>query len=421
MQGFNMGRYVPPDVEGTTTGNKLHKKKPPGFSRDGAQQTVRFEMPFAVWCGHCAQPTLIGQGVRFNAVKRKVGSHHSTPIFSFAMRHADCGGALEIRTDPANTTYLVVEGGRRRDTGEESGLGMGMEPILTDAEREALRTNAFAKLEKTIADRKALDDARLRIDELARESARKWDDPYERNRRLRAAFRIGRHERERDAKSTEDLRERMSLGIDIVPANDEDGRRAALVDFGMPTEDEMGQKALAKPLFATSGDSNNNNNNNNNNNSNNNNNNSGDGRKRGHSKETKPAKRLKSEAAAAQMRENLVSEIVGNTRAAQDPFLASLADRNSGEAGSGNGGKGPPRILGIKRKRAVEMGTETETETGEQGGGGGGGGGGTEVGTEASRDGNEKDTGVGIVAASAASSSSAAAAAGTALVEYDSD
>ncbi|KAI1662342.1 DUF455 domain protein [Daldinia decipiens] len=342
MQGFNMGRYVPPDVEGTTTGNKLHKKRPPGFS--GGQQTVRFEMPFAIWCAHCPQPTLIAQGVRFNAAKRKVGSYHSTPIFAFRMTHTACSGAIEIRTDPEHTTYAVTEGARRRDTGSPDPLSA---PILTDAERESLRTNAFAKLEKTIADRKVLEAAKERIDELEVESARRWEDPYEQNRRLRAAFRVGRKERERDAAAAENLRERMGLGIELLPASDEDARRAALVDFG-PSSDaaggEMGRKALAKPLFPTS---------------------SGSGSGSGSSADTKDdrrkktkSKKLKSEVAAAQMRDILVSEIVGNTRVAQDPFLS--LDRSNGDSN-----KGPSRIAGIKRKRR-EPEPEPESEDHEQ-------------------------------------------------------
>ncbi|OTA91897.1 hypothetical protein M434DRAFT_49322, partial [Hypoxylon sp. CO27-5] len=327
-----MGRYVPPDVEGTTTGNKLHKKRPPGFSRDGTQQTVRFEMPFAIWCAHCAKPTLIAQGVRFNATKRKVGAYHSTPIFAFRMRHAECGGDIEIRTDPQNTTYTVTEGARKRDTGEDPLSSGGIEPILTDKEREALRKNAFAKLEKTIEDQKILEQAKERIDELEQDSARRWEDPYEQNRRLRAAFRVGRKERERDTAKTEDLRDRMSLGIDLLAASEEDARRAALVDFGPSSaveDGEMGKKALAKPLFAASASGS-----------------GSDAKEDGKKITTKSkSKRLKSEIAAAQMRDNLVSEIVGNTRVAQDPFLS--LDRSNGDTP-----KGLSRIRGIKRKKA---------------------------------------------------------------------
>ncbi|KAI1777380.1 hypothetical protein F4818DRAFT_410099 [Hypoxylon cercidicola] len=118
----------------------------------------------------------------------------------------------------------------------------------------------------------------------------------------------------------------MSLGIDLLAASEEDGRRAALVDFGpSPTDDDdasMGRKALAKPLFSKPAlpiDD------------------------EGNAKKKKKTK-LKSEVAAAQMRDSLVSEIVGNTRVAQDPFLS--IDRGSGE-----NAKGTSRILGIKRKR----------------------------------------------------------------------
>ncbi|KAJ8110402.1 hypothetical protein ONZ43_g5877 [Nemania bipapillata] len=114
MQGFNMGRYVPPDVEGTISGNALNKKHALGARasklRTEGILTVRFEMPFGVWCETCPKPTIIGQGVRFNAEKKKVGAYYSTPIWSFRMRHADCGGVIEIRTDPANaeTTALCL-------------------------------------------------------------------------------------------------------------------------------------------------------------------------------------------------------------------------------------------------------------------------------------------------------------------------
>ncbi|KAH8666800.1 CWC16 protein [Xylariales sp. PMI_506] len=329
MQGFNMGRYVPPDVEGTTSGNKLHGKHPLGSraSKPGAL-TVRFEMPFAVWCGTCPRPTIIGQGVRFNAEKRRVGSYYSTPIFSFRMRHADCGGAIEIHTDPKNTEYIVVEGGKRRedrgagDDGDQQGAAVPA--ILTDKEREALRANAFAKLEKTIEDREQLVIAKARIGEIEAANRKTWEDPYELNRKLRREFRQGRHQREKDGKETEDLQDRMSLGIDLLPATAEDARRAALVDFG-PVGSEgpaVGEKALLKPLFD-----------------------SGLAPKHSLSNNTPSGgkRKLKSEVAASQMRESIVSEIVGNTRLVHDPFLV--------HDGTTATPRGPPRILGIKRRR----------------------------------------------------------------------
>ncbi|KND88107.1 Protein saf4 [Tolypocladium ophioglossoides CBS 100239] len=241
MQGFNMGRYVPPHLEGTTTGNKLHNKhKRPAV--------VRFEMPFAVWCASCPKPTVIGQGVRFNAEKRRAGAYHSTPVWNFRMRHADCGGALEIQTDPRNTAYVVVRGGTRRDTGEPA-----CDAVPTAEAREALRRNAFANLERTIEDREQLRRAGERIEGLMEASARHWDDPYAQNQRLRRAFRAGRQAREREAAAAADLGDRMSLGIELVPATEDDARRAAQVDFGRGSSDARSRLAseLTKTRAAT--------------------------------------------------------------------------------------------------------------------------------------------------------------------------
>ncbi|KAI0593222.1 CWC16 protein [Biscogniauxia sp. FL1348] len=353
MQGFNMGRYVPPDVEGTTTGNRLHRRHPLGRRafklRTHGALTVRFEMPFGVWCGTCTAPTLIAQGVRFNAEKRCVGYYYTTPIFSFRLRHTACGGAIEIRTDPANTAYVVVEGGKRRDTGQDNNGSNGMvaDPIRTDAEHASLRASAFARLEKTIADRAAVEGARNRIHTLEEASARRWEDPYARNRRLRDAFRVERKQREGEARGAEELAERMGLGFEILPATKEDARRAALVDFGASEgTGEMMDGALMKPLFGRAEQKQ-----------------EGWGQEKpkalpstGDADKAAQAKtknrRLKSEIAAARTRENLVSVLVGNTRATQDPFLSSSAAATI--------------IPGIKRKRKESSAGDTRIETAKE-------------------------------------------------------
>ncbi|KAL7759561.1 hypothetical protein ACKLNR_009651 [Fusarium oxysporum f. sp. zingiberi] len=318
MQGFNMGRYVPPEVEGTTSGNRLHNKHPLGAraSKPGSL-TVRFELPFAVWCNSCPKPTIIGQGVRFNAAKRRVGSYFSTPIWSFKFRHADCGGEIEIRTDPKNTAYVVTEGGAKRDTGEDV-QREGDAVIMTDQEREALRKNAFSSLEKTIEDREQLNRATLRIDDLLEASAKHWNDPYTQNQKLRKAFRAGRKERERDAAATGDLQDRMSLGIDIVPGTEEDARRAALVDFG-PVVDDGRDRALSKPLFQTEGS-------------------------KKKPLDPKGGGKLKADKEASKRKDALVSELMGNTRASKDPFLIGKRHET----------KGPARLPGVKRKRSPQ-------------------------------------------------------------------
>jgi hypothetical protein len=94
---------------------------------------VRFEMPFPIWCANCPKPTIIGQGIRFNAEKRKVGNYNSSPIYSFRMNHVACGGGIEIRTDPQNTTYIVTEGARKRALEYVEGGG---DPGRTEMEYE---------------------------------------------------------------------------------------------------------------------------------------------------------------------------------------------------------------------------------------------------------------------------------------------
>ncbi|KAK2004978.1 DUF572-domain-containing protein [Colletotrichum falcatum] len=342
MQGFNMGRYVPPDVEGTTSGNKLHGKHALGARASKLASsgvlTVRFEIPYAIWCSNCPKPTIIGQGVRFNAEKKRVGSYYSTPVWQFRMRHADCGGCIEIRTDPQNTAYVVVSGAKKRDTGDEGGsdraLREGGVVIMTDEERQRLRSSAFASLEKTIQDREHLAEATERIDELEDISKKRWDDPYTRNKALRKTFRAGRHQREKDAAVGEALKDRMSLGIDLVPATAEDARRASLVNFGPGDmhEGDAGHKALAKPLFSSTALA---------------------AMKGGPKTNGKalPKGTPKAEVLAFKKRETIVSEIVGNTRIARDPFLVeSKAERT------------PVRICGLKRKRDAEEEREQEGE-----------------------------------------------------------
>lgn len=332
MQGFNMGRYHPP--EGSPLAASMSKSKSKAHSTQ--QQTVRFEMPFPIWCGHCPLPTLIGQGVRFNATKHRAGAYHSTTIWSFSMRHGPCGGELVIKTDPARTDYIVVSGGRRRDRGSNEGdslvgdAGENANAVLTERERAEQREAAFSKLERTIADRERLFDATVRIGELQDASERQWEDPYAQNARLRRAFRVGRQEREEAARGAEELKDRMGLGIELLPATEEDARRARLVEFGGvdAERDEPADRALARPLFDMPDKK--------------------DGVRPLVDKtpQKQPLqKKLKSEMAAEKARGSLASEVVSNTRAGRDPFL-DFASKVTTQ-------RGPLRLPGLKRKRSL--------------------------------------------------------------------
>ncbi|PKS12877.1 hypothetical protein jhhlp_000217 [Lomentospora prolificans] len=323
MQGFNMGRYVPPDQEGLTSGNALHGKS---RRKPGGGQTVRFEMPFAIWCTSCPRPTIIGQGVRFNAEKRRVGNYFSTPIWSFTFRHAECGGEIEMRTDPKNTAYVVERGARKRETAEDEARD-GDTVVLSAEEREKLRQNAFAGLEKTIEDREQLSMAAERLADLEDASARAWDDPYRRNQALRKTFRQERKKLEKEGLATEALKDRMSLAIDLLPSTEMDAMRASLVDFGTSSHSEPQNKALAKPLFTQKSNT------------------KQQPGCRNDSRQSKDwGRKLKSEMLATKRKESLVSEIIGNTRVAKgDPFIDG---RKAFEASSA------VRLAGVKRKKS---------------------------------------------------------------------
>jgi len=322
MQGFNMGRYVPPDQEGLRSGNQLHGKHALGARANKISQgilTVRFEMPYPIWCTHCPKPTIIGQGVRFNAEKKKVGNYFSTPIFSFRMKHIACGGWIEIRTDPKNTAYVVTEGARKRDLGEDK-VEEGDVKILTQEEREALRDNAFAALEGKVEDKKRLEHSKKRLEELQELSEQQWEDPYEKNKKLRNLFREGRKQREKEAGVSAALQDKMSLGVDLLPEHEDDVRRASFIEFGAFDATKAVDKAVSKPLFKTE-----------------------EPTRKEKPKSSKHSRKRKAEEAAKQRTAGLAAEIRGNTRAAMDPFLQS--SRSSDLAFP------KTMLVGVKKKR----------------------------------------------------------------------
>lgn len=320
-----MGRYVPPDQEGVMSGNQIHKKHALGSRANKISQgilTVRFEMPFPIWCTHCPKPTIIGQGVRFNAEKKKVGNYYSSPIYSFRMKHIACGGVIEIRTDPQNTAYVVTEGARKRDLGEDK-VDEGDIKILTSEEREKLRANAFAALEGKVEDKERLEHAKVRIEELQELSSQQWGDPYERNKKLRSAFRVGRKTREKEAGVAAALQDKMSLGIEILPEHEDDARRAKFIEFRDLEQERSLAKAISKPLFSSEEEP---------------------SKQESSRASKKPSKRQKAEALAKKKSADVIVEIRGNTRIAMDPFLS-----NAPKAASKS------LLAGVKRKRTAKQ------------------------------------------------------------------
>lgn len=155
---------------------------------------------------------------------------------------------MEIRTDPKNTAYVVTEGAKKRDTGEDKHME-GEIKIMTSEERERLQNDAFAALEGKVEDRKQALTDKSRIEELHRAKEKDWDDPYAASKKLRRAFREDRKQKEKNDALTENLKDRMSLGLDLLEETEEDRQRAKLISFGDFDGDTAIFKAASKPLF----------------------------------------------------------------------------------------------------------------------------------------------------------------------------
>ncbi|KAK7517888.1 CWC16 protein [Phyllosticta citriasiana] len=318
MQGFNMGRYYAPSTSSPPRFNT--SSHPLGQRARKINQgilTVRFEMPFAIWCTTCDPENIIGQGVRFNAEKQRVGKYHSTPIWEFRMRHGACGGTIAIRTDPQNSEYVVTEGARRRDTGSrelyQQDVQDGTFEIVTAEEKERRRQDAFAAFEgkKTEAEQGKMEERR--IEELRAWREKDWADPYAANKRLRRPFREARKDREKEDEVKESLQVKYGIGFDIVDGKEVDAQRAKMIEFGRDGDDGDLLGVARKPLFDTT------------------------------SRETsQPRSKEKPKAAQCieRSKKALQQTLEGNTRVALDPFL-SERPRTSTHI-----------IAGIKRRRA---------------------------------------------------------------------
>jgi coiled-coil domain-containing protein 130 len=113
--------------------------------------TVRFEMPFHIWCNGCKNK--IAKGVRFNARKKVVGDYLSTKILAFSMRCPRCGNVIVVKTDPKTTEFLVAEGGQRKN---EDYTAESAEAMKLEGHEERLKNvdNGFLKLEKEARDKR---------------------------------------------------------------------------------------------------------------------------------------------------------------------------------------------------------------------------------------------------------------------------
>mmetsp|Transcript_2197 Transcript_2197/g.3788 ORF Transcript_2197/g.3788 Transcript_2197/m.3788 type:complete len:327 (-) Transcript_2197:446-1426(-) len=211
---------------------------------------VRFEMPLDAWCGSCG--VHIAKGTRFNAEKKRNGYYFSTPIWSFAMKCRGCSARLVVETDPKNTTYVVVEGGRWKAeppeeeslwqqvvTGsDEKGLEPGEEGVidliamadmgaLAESPSGELNPGSMEALELHAWEEKYVKEENRRLEILMEDRTTRYRDDYKSSQRLRKRFRTRKREiidsKEQDA----EIKQRLNVeNLPLVPPSGQDSDEA---------------------------------------------------------------------------------------------------------------------------------------------------------------------------------------------------
>ncbi|GAA5865344.1 hypothetical protein JCM8547_005061 [Rhodosporidiobolus lusitaniae] len=213
MQGFN--KYYPPDYdpEKHSSLNSYHGKHALGDRArkiDEGILVVRFELPYNIWCGHCNAH--VGQGVRYNAEKKRVGSYYSSAIWSFRFKCHLCSGWIEIRTDPQNTRYVVTQGARQKHEEADDPEADGMLVVDSTTSTSTAPPDPFAALEKNVTQQTRALSTSARLTALHEQNSTNWDDPFSASQRLRNSFRKKKKEILKSEEKAEGVRAKYGLG-----------------------------------------------------------------------------------------------------------------------------------------------------------------------------------------------------------------
>ncbi|CAI5746659.1 unnamed protein product [Peronospora destructor] len=212
--------------------NEFHQSHPLGkrakhLASDGLL-VVRFEMPFHVWCAHCAAH--IGRGVRFNARKKKVGQYFSSTVWEFHMRCATCSGELIIRTDPKERSYELVSGVLKKADAEDA------EELQTERLNEPglaakLQSDPFFRLEHEKEDQRTAKKRSRGLQALMQLQDAEFKDDFASNSVLRAQFRS----KKKQLESRKQEAKRLGIGIPLLDVHPDDVVASKAVVFqGIP-------------------------------------------------------------------------------------------------------------------------------------------------------------------------------------------
>ncbi|CAG7834827.1 unnamed protein product [Allacma fusca] len=244
-------KYYPPDYDPKKGG--LNKFQGTHALRERARKLhlgiliIRFEMPYNIWCEGCQSH--IGMGVRYNAEKKKVGMYYSTPVYNaekkkvgmyystpvyeFRMKCHLCDNHFEIRTDPGNLDYVIMNGARRQENRWDPTENGQVVPD-DKAVGRSLASNAMFKLEHGAKDQGKLRTVKPTLANLEGLQER-WKDDYLSNKILRNHFRTKKKELKAEEDRDSAFLQKNSLNIPLLKESVDDVRIAGLIRL-QPTQ-----------------------------------------------------------------------------------------------------------------------------------------------------------------------------------------
>jgi coiled-coil domain-containing protein 130 len=251
MQAQN--KYYPPDFDPANFRSindyaKYHRNpkrghgKPTGTSEDILEElrderkpgtqlrtiTVRFEMPFNIWCLGCNNH--IGMGVRYNAEKFHIDNYHSTPVFKFRMKCHLCPSYIEIVTEPKTAEYVIIAGARQRiETFDPADAEVMV--LSQEDEKQKLEQDVFYRLEKGMGDVKHAEKLAPKIDQIISYNESRWKDPYTHSQLMRRKFRKEKKVDIANKKESQSVADRFGLSLPILGADPQDLLAAQEIQF----------------------------------------------------------------------------------------------------------------------------------------------------------------------------------------------
>ncbi|KAI8099429.1 uncharacterized protein BX664DRAFT_253996 [Halteromyces radiatus] len=189
MQPFN--KYYPPDwTPDKGTANKFVGKHPLGDRArklDKGILIVRFELPFNIWCTGCDNH--IGKA------------------------------------------YVVVSGAREKVETWTADKDDHVATLNDEAIKEKLAEDPIYRLEHGLQDKSVgLSNVPV-LTQLQQLSNAQWKDPYTQSQQLRRKFRQEKKKDQQILEQTNQLKDKHSLHIDLLPESETDSLEAKMVDF----------------------------------------------------------------------------------------------------------------------------------------------------------------------------------------------